>query len=62
MSHTTHAYVRCCERTKEHNLIFLSLNELKFYFEGIPSSHHFDQSIEYCPWCGQLLDMNLLEN
>lgn len=47
-------WVRCCETTKE-NLIYLSVDN-KFHLSDS------DEIIQYCPWCGKLLDTNLIDN
>lgn len=52
--------VGCCDNTTNHNLIFYSYKDKKFYFENFISSAEFDQSIQFCPWCGQSLKVDLL--
>ncbi len=49
----TKEYVRCCETTKNFNVICLETTN-KFEIRDIP------MPIEYCPWCGKLLDTNLI--
>ena len=52
------SFVKCCERNK--NYIYLTYDDNLFNIDdegGMMSS-----SIEYCPWCGILLDTNLLED
>ena len=46
-------WVRCCEATND-NLIYLGLDN-EFHMSDN------DHRINYCPWCGKLLDINLLE-
>lgn len=47
-------YVKCCDRNKK-SIYLLHANNL-FYFDSVDAF-----PIEYCPWCGILLDTNLLE-
>ena len=55
----TFEYAQCCEVTKEWRCIFISSSDNKFYLDGIGRYKHVN--IEYCPWCGKLLDTNLLD-
>lgn len=48
-------YVKCCDRNKK-SIYLLHANNL-FYFDSVDAF-----PIEYCPWCGILLDTNLLED
>ena len=48
-------WVRCCDSTKNLNLIYLS-DENDFRLSN------YDYVIDYCPWCGKLLDTNLIES
>lgn len=50
-----HAQCNCCEFGKEH--IYMDWSADRFYIFGLG-----DLYIEYCPWCGILLDTNLLED
>ncbi len=47
-------WVRCCKTTKNLNLIYLGDNNMFHLSDN-------DYRIDYCPWCGVLLDTNLLE-
>jgi hypothetical protein len=49
-------WVRCCETTKTYNAIRLDENN-EFQLEIL-----IPDAIQYCPWCGKLLDTNLLED
>ena len=49
------AFVKCCERNDKR--IYIVFEDNLFYLEG----EGYDTRIEYCPWCGILLDTNLLE-
>ncbi len=51
--HMATQYVRCCERTREADYIWL--DEECAVFRYIPDTEPF----EYCPFCGILLDLNL---
>ena len=47
-------WVRCCKVTKNHNLIYLREDNTFRLSDN-------DLDVEYCPWCGKLLDTNLVE-
>jgi len=47
-------YIRCCDVTKTNNAIRLE-DDNRFYLEIL-----IPDAIEYCPWCGVLLDTNLI--
>jgi hypothetical protein len=48
-------FVRCCDTTKQNDMIY-------FFEEKDATGFCYnadDVYIEYCPWCGVLLDWNL---
>ncbi len=53
----TFSYVKCCDRN--HHRIYLVHQDNLFYLN---CDDGYDTCIEYCPWCGILLDTNLLED
>jgi len=55
METETVTYVKCCERNDKR--IYIVFEDDLFYLVG----ERHDTCIEYCPWCGILLDVNLLE-
>ena len=52
------SFVKCCERNK--NYIYLTYDDNLFNIDD--ESGVLSSNIEYCPWCGILLDTNLLED
>lgn len=46
-------HVKCCDRNDSR--VYLDHEDNLFYLGGVDAI-----SIEYCPWCGILLDTNLL--
>ena len=55
--------VGCCSKVIDYKLIFYSFKDKKFYFSNFISYADFDQSIEWCHWCGnQLTQDHLLRN
>jgi hypothetical protein len=56
--------VKCCDRNKDH--IYWSTKDDRFYIDCFDMVYTKDdedyEPIEYCPWCGVLLDTNLLES
>ena len=46
-------WVRCCDITKDENNIYLAPDNTFRYSAN-------DEIIQYCPWCGNLLDINLI--
>ena len=51
------AFVKCCERNK--NYIYFTYEDNTFNLDSDCGS--LTTEIQYCPWCGILLDTNLLE-
>jgi hypothetical protein len=49
-------WVRCCETTRESDIIYL-WNGDTF---TLSVEDNVELEIQYCPWCGKLLDTNLL--
>lgn len=49
-------FVRCCDTTTMTNRIYIKENEVYFRLVDLAS---YNNIIEYCPWCGVLLDLNL---
>ena len=49
--------VKCCKDNEKHNSIYYDDSDDPCF--RLTDS---DDPIEYCPWCGILLDTNLLED
>lgn len=58
MSDENYAYVKCCEKNKQY--IFITYDDNLFNLDN--GNGVIPDNIEYCPWCGILLDTNLLED
>lgn len=61
MSDHNFGIVKCCDRNSgyirfnwSYNLFYIDLDDV----DGVAVL----DSVEYCPWCGILLDTNLLED
>lgn len=64
MDNRNFAYVKCCERNRNYIYFWFHGNSfgLVHYDADDPDEGITNEPIEYCPWCGILLDTNLLED
>lgn len=58
MSKDETSVVECCSESVKHKTILFNYDRNCFQFIGDDDYEKY--TIEYCPYCGTLLDMNLL--